>query len=57
MIVGEQVMYIQENSKGRTHVSRTPKFEYLIAQSQLTEPGLLVRFHQCLMECNFWNAP
>ena len=45
MIVGEQVMYIQKNSNGRTHVSRTPKLEYLIAQSQLTEPGPLVRFH------------
>jgi len=45
MIVGEQVMYIQKNSNGRTHVSRTPKLEYLVAQSQLTEPGPLVRFH------------
>ena len=35
------VTYFQEISNGRTHVSRTPKPEYLIARSQLTERGPL----------------
>ncbi len=46
--------WIQEISN-RTHVSRSPKPEYLIARSQLTERGSLVRSHSISDGLKVWE--